>query len=117
MDYICVILKIINLGLSWRQSTEIKGINISWQSLHCVFLQLNKYDIFKKSYIQLLNKYLKCNKKTLKYTNTYTTFTPNRKGIDCENGTKISVITNSEGIPLNIGCYKGNDHDSIIFMV
>jgi ribosomal protein S16 len=125
MDYVCAILKVINLGLSWRQSTEIKGINISWQSLHRVFLQLNKYDIFKNSYIQLLNKYLKRNKKTLKYINTDTTFIPNKKGIDCKgyntyynkkNGTKISVITNSEGVPLNIGCYKGNKHDSIIFM-
>ena len=79
-------------------------------------MQLNKYDIFKNSYIQLLNKYLKRNKKTLKYINTDTTFIPNKKGIDCENRTKISVITNSEGVPLNIRCYKGNKHDSIIFM-
>lgn len=33
-----------------------------------------------------------------------------------KNGTKISVITNSEGVPLNIECYKGNKHDSTIFM-
>ncbi len=92
MDYVCAILKVINLGLLWRQSTEIKDINISWQLLH------------------------KRNKKTLKYINTDTTFISNKKGIDCENGTKISVITNSEGVPLNIGCYKENKHDSIIFM-
>lgn len=31
-----------------------------------------------------MNKYLKRNKKTLKYINTDTTFIPNKKGIDCK---------------------------------
>ena len=67
-------------------------------------------------------KYYKRNyNNKLKYVSTDTSFIPNKKGKDLigynkfynrKNGTKISLITDSKGIPFNLKCYN-----SLIFQM
>ena len=119
-DYLTEILYVLKTGIAWR---DIKS-NINWNSIYKVFIKLNNHNIFKTSYTDLLNRYIKkgSNKK-LKFVSTDTTFIPNKKGKDCmgynkfynrKNGTKISIIVDSKGIPLNIKCCGGNVHDCTI---
>lgn len=63
-------------------------------------------NVFEICYIDLLKKYLKkgTNKKghdIIGYNKFY-----NRK-----QGTKVSIITDSYGTPISIGCYRGNMND------
>lgn len=113
---------VLKTGIAWR---DIKS-KIHWNSIYKVFIKLNNYKTFESAYNVLLNKYLKktYNNK-LKYISTDTTFVPNKNGKDLigynkyynrKNGTKISVITDSKGIPLDVKCYKGNMYDSKILL-
>lgn len=121
-DYLSVILYVLKTGISWR---DIKS-HINWNSVYKTYVKLNSYNIFKLSYISLLNKYYKKSyNNKLKYISSDTTFIPNKKGKDLigynkyynkKNGTKISLITDSNGIPFNVKCYKGNINDSKILM-
>lgn len=109
-------------------------VEIVRNSVYKVYIKLNAFNVFKLSYVDLLNKYLKksANNK-LKYImtlrvairfillSTDTSFIPNKKGktvtgynrfYNRKRGTKISLITDSNGITLNMACYKGNIYDS-----
>lgn len=121
-EYLIEILYILKTGIAWRDTRSF----IKWESIYKTYNKLNFLGIFKLSYIDLLNKYIKRSpNKKLKYILTDTSFIPNKKGKDVigyskfynrKNGTKISIITDSHGIPLNINCYPGNDHDSKILI-
>ena len=118
--YLTDILYVLKTGVSWRDLRS----NICWNSIYKVYIKLNKHKIFEYSFKELLKKYLKkLYKNKLKYISTDTTFIPNKKGHDKKgynkfynkkNGTKISMHTDLNGIPLNIKCYKGNMNDSKI---
>jgi transposase len=121
-EYLIDILYVLKTGIGWR---DIRS-HIGWNSIYKVYVKLNTNNIFKLSYIELLNKYIKkgVNGK-LKYIMTDTSFIPNKKGKNIigynkyynkKNGTKISLITDTKGIPINIECYKGNENDGIILM-
>jgi transposase len=125
-EYLIEILYVLKTGIAWR---DIRS-KINWNSIYKVYIKSNKYKIFQISYIDLLNKYLRrCPlcfaQKKLKYVSTDTSFIPNKKGKDVigynkfynkKKGTKISLITDNQGIPFNIGFYKGNMYDSRIFL-
>jgi len=124
-DYLYVILIVLKTGIAWRYVEEL-NINIGWNSVYKVYQKLNKAGIFKIAYTDLLKKYLtKCPNKKLRYVLTDTSFVPNKKGKNMygyntyynkKNGTKISLITDSNGIPLNMKCYMGNKCDSKILL-
>ncbi len=123
-------------GISWRYIRSI----INWSrsnpqrnSIYKVIIKLNSYNIFEISYLDLLKKYIKKTpNKKLRYVSIDTTFIPNKKGQDVKgynsyynrkNGTlrvasltKISLICDSKGFPLELECYGGNKYDSKIFM-
>ena len=78
------------------------------------------------TYVDLLKKYFKKYKNgKLKYIYTDTTFVPNKNGKDLigynrfynrKRGTKISFITDSKGVAINVKCYVGNRYDSKILL-
>ncbi len=121
-EYLNEILYVLKTGISWR---DIRS-HINWNSIYKVFIKLNSYNIFKISYVDLLNKYIKKSpNKKLRYISTDTTFIPNKNGQDLKgynsyynrkNGTKISLICDSKGFPLEFECYTGNKHDSKILI-
>jgi transposase len=121
-EYISDILYVLKTGISWRDLRS----HINWNSVYKVYVKLNSYKIFNLSYVSLLNKYYKRSyNNKLKYISTDTTFIPNKKGKNLigynkyynkKNGTKISLIVDSKGIPFNMKCYKGNINDSNILL-
>jgi len=122
-EYLIDILYVLKTGISWRDLRS----HIHWNSVYKVYIKLNSHGIFKISYITLLNRYFKkgYNNK-LKYTLTDTTFIPNKKGKDSigynkfynrKNGTKISLITDTKGMPMNIKYFNGNINDSKILLI
>lgn len=120
-DYLSNILYVLRTGISWRDIPS----DICWNSVYKAFIKINKYKIFEYSYCSLLKKYSNKNKRSFKYLLTDTSFIPNKKGKDVigynkyynrKNGTKISMITNEKGIPINIKCYAGNRNDGKILV-
>ena len=121
-DYLIEILYILKTGIAWR---DIRS-QINWNSIYKIYIKLNNHHIFETKYIDLLNKYIKkgSNKK-LKYVSTDTTFIPNKKGKDYigynkfynrKNGTKLSIIVDVKGVPLNLKCCSGNEHDGTVLL-
>lgn len=111
------ILYVLKTGISWRDLRS----HIGWNTVYKRYILLNKHGVFELCYSDLLKKYLKkgTNGK-LKYILTDTSFVQNKKGRDMigynkfykkKKGTKISIITDSKGIPISVKCYKGNKHD------
>ena len=99
------------------------GIHI-YNNVYKHYIKLNKINLFKDTYIELLKKYLiKTKNKTLKSLYTDTTFIVNKKGIDNKarnkymknkNCNKVSIITDNNFIPIDIQIFKGNLNDSNI---
>lgn len=121
------ILFVLRTGGDWRCLSDTKWAytsGISWNTVYQHFNKLSKYGIFKSTYIELLHKYIKKSpNKKLKIQLTDTTFIPNQYGMDSiarnkyyknKNVTKISIISDSKGIPINIKVTSGNHHDSKI---
>lgn len=119
-DYLIDILYILKTGIPWRDLRS----HINWISVYKVYVKLNTCNIFRLSYIDLMTKYLKKNNnRNMKYIISDTSFIPNKKGrsligynkyYNKKNGTKISLITDSDGITIFVKCYKGNESDSKI---
>lgn len=122
-EYLTEILYVLKTGISWRNIRS----HIYWNSIYKAYIKLNKYKIFESCYKKMLMvKYLKkgANNK-LKFIVTDTTFIPNKNGnnhigynkfYNRKNGTKISIICDAKGIPIDTAFYKGNMNDSKILM-
>ncbi len=123
-----IIEYILITGASWR-SLDLpifNGINIKWQSIYHHFIKFSKANVFKKVYLELLNKYFKKNKSgKLKYLSVDTSFIKNYYASNVAfNGyckkkrlSKLSLIVDSNGIPLSALLVKGNKHDLKIMNV
>lgn len=75
-DYLIDILYVLKTGISWRDLRS----KMNWNSVYKVYIKLNKANIFKVSYITLLNKYYKKSyNNKLKFISTDTSFVPNKK--------------------------------------
>lgn len=61
---------------TWRQ------LGSCWNNVYKHFIKFNKYNIFRNTYIELLNTYLTKNKNSLKIVSVDTTFIYNKYGID-----------------------------------
>ncbi len=114
-------LQFIKISSSWR---NFKYKNINYSTLYFHFIKLNKYKIFEETYSMLLNRYLKkkFNKK-MKYVYSDTTTVYNKLNSDkVKRNTynknkkviKISLITDSIGIPIDTIIESGNTYDSKI---
>jgi transposase len=111
----------IKISSSW---SNFNFKNIKSATIYKNYRKLNKYNIFKNCYVELLNKYLikKTNKKiccvfsdTSVINNKYNEDKVKRnKYYKNKKVHKISIISDINGIPLNITFNNGNDNDITI---
>jgi transposase len=116
-DYLDDILYVLKTGIAWRDLRS----NINWNSVYKIYCKLVEFKVIEQCYQDLIKKYcLKSSQSKLKVIMTDTTFIPNKHGIELigyntyynkKNGTKISLISDSNGNPLNVECYTGNKYD------
>lgn len=107
------IIYVLKTGISWRNIRS----TINYNTLYWHFRRFVKFDIFKKVYLSLIKKY------SNNITNIHiidSTFIPNKFGKDkiarnvfykSKNGTKISLIIDSNNIPISVILKPGNIHD------
>jgi len=114
------LIKVVKYAILWR---EIKTIH--YNTCYSVYKRLIQFGIFKNTYIDLLRKYFKKGQnKKLKYQYTDTTCVSNKYGstLVSYNGykkrkcTKISLITDSNGIPINVSINNGKQNDGKILV-
>lgn len=108
------ILFVLKSGVSWRDTRSI----IKWQSLFWHFQRFSKFNVFKSIFYQLRNLYSKQNSIELQIIDS--TFIMNKFGknkiarnkfFKNKNCNKISVVSDSHGIPLSVLINTGNVHD------
>ncbi len=114
------IIKVIKYGIPWRLIESIP-----YTTVYSSYKRLLKFGVLRNTYIDLLNVYLKKKpNKKLKYQYTDTTCVSNKYGIKhvAYNGykkkkcTKISFITDSYGIPINVSVHNGKKNDGKILV-
>ena len=120
--YIDHILFVLRFSIPWR---HIPTNQCHWNSVYKFYVKLNSHGLFNLSFNQLLNKYLKRTpSRKLKFISVDSTFIPNKLGTNVigrnghynhKNGTKITIIVDSYGIPLDAVYGPGNRHDSWLF--
>ena len=112
------ILYILKTGISWRDLRS----NIKWQTVYFHFKRFTKHNIFKKLYFKLRKVYI--NTIDTSILSIDSTFIPNKFGKNKikrnkfyknKKCNKISIITDSVGIPISIIMDKGTIHDSQFF--
>jgi len=121
------IFQILLTGLSFRKIQELSNCKIHWNTIYKFFIKLQKTNVITLNYYDLVKKY---NKKNLtKSTNVLITDTSiilNKLGIDKvgfnpqipkHKGSKISLITDSLGIPINSNIFSANIYDSKILNI
>ena len=117
-----VIEYVLKTGASWRslKLDIFKELGIKWQSIYYHFDKFSKAKVFENVYLQLLDKYFKKNKShKLKYLSIDSSFVKNQYASDVEyNGSykkkklaKLSLIVDSNGVPLSALIVKGNISD------
>ena len=114
------ILKVIKYGIPWRLIE-----NIPYTTVYSSYKRLLYFGILKNTYIDLLHLYLKKQpNKKLKYQYTDTTCVSNKYG-SCHvayNGykmkkcSKISFISETYGIPINVNINNGKKNDGKILV-
>lgn len=111
--------KVLRTGCQWR---ELASNLVSPKTIHNYFRRWSEAGIFKTAYQKIL-AYVRRQKPDLYYA-VDSTLIKNIGGRNClggnhadrgRNASKISVIVNNNGIPLNIKIFPGNRHDSILF--
>ena len=114
-----IIVNVIKYALPWR-SIE----HYYWNSIYKIYKRLLSFNVLKETYKELLIKYYKKTPaKKLKMRFTDTTSICNKYGSDLvdynghkkRNVTKLSLITDSNGIPLSYKIALGSTYDSTIF--
>lgn len=111
------ILYILSSGCQW---TNLPVFNCSWKTIHYYFSLWSKKNIFTDAYEDIVRVYRKI-RPSPKILIADTTFVKNVFGRDCigrspfdrgRNATKVSAITDKEGIPLVLTFHQGNRNDS-----
>lgn len=120
-----VIEYVLITGASWRSlNLAIFNQNYKWQSIYYHYNKFSEANVFQNIYINLLNKYCKhALSSKLKYISTDTSFIKNEYATDVNfNGyckkkklSKISLITDANGVTLSIACKPGNMSDQQLF--
>jgi hypothetical protein len=124
VDLLPAILDMVKYNYGWRFNEKLKTVKCHWSTIYKMYTKLNKFGILKNTYILMLNKYIKLTpSKKLKIILTDTSTIYNKYNTDIvernkinknKNVMKISIITDSNGIPINVQIYSGNLHDSNI---
>ena len=117
-------IDILHTGLSFRRIQEISRNKIHWNTIYKFFIKLQKTNIISLTYRDTVKKYT--NKYLNKSENIFITDTSliiNKLGIDCigynpqmpkHKTSKISIISDINGIPLEANIYNGSTYDSKI---
>lgn len=119
------VIQILISGLSFRQINDFINKNIHWNTIYKFFIKLHKYNVIGLTYYDTVKKYItkKTKNKSYNIMLTDTTLILNKLGIDNvgynpqmpkHKTTKISLITDVYGAPLNLNIYSGNINDSKI---
>ena len=114
------IINILKDGISFRSIGKYK--KIKWQTIYKFYYKLIQNNVIKIIFDNIVDNY---KKKILKNNIfiTDTTLIPNKLGINHigynpqypkHKTSKISIISDINGIPLNICCYDGSTNDSKI---
>lgn len=121
-----VIIDILRLGIPWRKVDKLanKG-TVHWNTIYKTYVKLWD-NIIEKCLSQTIRRYLhKKPASKLKIRMTDTTIIGNKLGeedvarnVYCKGKkiTKISLITDINGTPLDVNIYPGNSHDSAIYL-
>ena len=114
------IIDILKDGISFRSIGKYK--NIYWQTIYKFYCKLIQNNVIKIIFDNIVNDYNKKNINNNIFI-TDTTLIPNKLGINDvgynpqypkHKSCKISIISDINGIPLNINCSAGNVNDSKI---
>ena len=114
------IINILKDGISFRSIGKYK--KIKWQTIYKFFCKLIQNNAIKIIFDNIVNDYNKKNINNNIFI-TDTTLIPNKLGINDigynpqypkHKSCKISIISDINGIPLNINCSAGNVNDSKI---
>lgn len=118
------VIQILKTGLSFRQFEEIKNPDSCWNTIYKFFIKLQKSNVISLSYYDTVKKYLQKNlNNNVNIFITDTTIIPNKLGIDKigynpqipkHKASKISLITDEKGIPLEANIYSCSNYDSTI---
>lgn len=107
-------------GASWRSlDLPIFKNRVKWQSIYYHFNKFCKLNVFRKVYMELIDKYFRSNKSNkLKYLSIDTSFIKNEYASDTNFGyckkkrtSKLSLVVDSNGIPISALLDKGSISD------
>jgi putative transposase len=109
-------------GVSWRMVRS----PINYKTLYYYYSKFVHHNIFYKLFIRIRNKYIKryINKNDMCIAYIDSTVINNKGGINKvgrnkfyknKKSTKISLLTDKNGIPLSVFFIKGNYHDTTVF--
>lgn len=124
---VSIIIEVLKLGLSWRAVGKLRICkNIHWNTVYKSYIKLIDDNIIDKCFNDTVSKYLRTRPVSkLKNQMTDTTVIPNKLGEEKvkrnkaykgKKITKISLITDNYGVPLDVELYSGNKYDSVIFL-
>jgi transposase len=115
--YIDAIFYVLTSGIGWNY---IRGYPVTGDAIRKKFIYWSSYNIFKYAYVILVNIYLEFNINVDKLF-LDASHIKNIFGKDCvgknvydrfRKSTKLSIITDVEGIPISMAVGPGNTHDS-----
>lgn len=116
-----IILVVLRRSLPWFFASSM--FNIPKSTVYDCFVKLSKFNVFEKTYILLLNRYVKLAPyKIFKIRTTDTSTIINKYGKNIATRTpfckkkmiKLSLITFENGIPYNVKLTTGKDNDAKI---
>ena len=116
-EYIDAIYYTLRTGTSWNY---VRGYPVTGDTIRKKFIEWSSHGIFKNAYIIMVNIYLEFNididKIFLDASHIKNLFGVDSVGVNVydrfRKSTKLSIITNNDGIPISIDIKPGNVHDS-----
>ena len=111
------IAHVLRTGCQWSQLHVQGG---SWKTIYHYFAHWSKAHVFENAFHDLVQFYLKRNKRPSKTLVVDTSFVKNVWGRDClgrspvdrgRKATKVSAITDAQGTPLYLLFHPGNKND------
>lgn len=108
------ILYVLKTGISWR---DLKS-SIKWNTVYFHFKRFSKFNIFKHIFLKFRNIYFSNNNTNIQLIDS--TFVMNKYGktdvarniwFKNKKCNKVSLLTDSKGVPLSVLVKSGNIHD------
>lgn len=122
-DVLDMILFVLRTGCQWRMVPSVNGC--AWQTAYGHFIKWSKKSLFERAYNHLLQLYLNKYSRMRENVITDCSFIKSIYGRDCvgpspvdrgRKATKLSVVTDEQGVVLAATFHKGNKHDSKAFL-